>query len=109
MVAWTVNITGLVLPGAQHDLLVRAEKHKVSLIAAQETMFNDTSAMSIGPWLRLSSGRAPGHKTGVSFFISPKHREAILNYKMVNDRIITLTMLTKSGPCPYRTRNHSDR
>ena len=63
IIVWTVNIAGLTQAGAQHDLLLRAEQQGVSLIFVQETMFTDSSAMSIGPWLRLNSGKTPGQKT----------------------------------------------
>ena len=96
---WSVNTAGLTRDGAQHDLLLRAEKETVNVLLAQETRFKESSVQPFGQWLRISSGADPSRKTGVAIYVSPKMTGAVVNYLVVTDRLMSISFLTKEGLC----------
>jgi exonuclease III len=91
-----MNVTILNKPGVTKALLQQLNKHKIKIAALQEIRWIGRGITDLKTHTTCYSGKEVGDRdSGVAFVTDKQIKNAILDFKPVNERICTLRIKTK--------------
>ena len=85
------NVQGLNKEGKFKQLLKEAKEYKLDILAVQETNIKGISSMKVNEYLWFNGG-GDMNRFGTGFLIKEHFKNAIMDYKVINERISYLRL-----------------